>query len=376
MEQSRVIPIDTLKRFAIEGEILEIEELKRGHINRTYVATWGSKRSRKRYVHQVVNHRIFRDIDALMSNLDLITTELRAAKKSGGLREDEVTLTLVRSTDDKTFLRDEQGEYWRTFEYLEATTTYDVCPSIDVARESAAILGRFQRCLLDLDPSLVKDTIPNFHHGGKRFEAFELAVKDDRMNRAKLCRGEIEFALERRAFASALIDNLSKGSITRRVCHNDMKLNNVLFDSAGARAVCLLDLDTCMPGSLLFDFGDLARNTAVPSAEDEQDLSKVVIDMDLYRAICEGYLAEMRLFLNREEIELMPIAPRVLALTLGVRFLTDYLSGDTYFRTHRPSHNLERARAQFQVVRMMEGLESRMSRVVSTLIAHPPGSTA
>lgn len=368
MEQSRVIPIEVLKKFAIEGEILEIEELKRGHINRTYVATWGNHSRRTRYVHQVVNHRIFRDIDALMNNLDLVTTQLQKAKKAGQLRDDEVTLSLVRSIDGRTYLQDDQGEYWRTFEYLEGTATYDVCPSADVARESAAILGRFQRCLFDLDPELVKDTIPNFHHGGKRFEAFEVEVRENRKGRAESCAPEIAFALDRREFASTLIDNLTSGAITRRVCHNDVKLNNVLFDGYGSRAVCLLDLDTCMPGSLLFDFGDLARNTAVPSAEDEQDLSKVLIDMGLYTAICEGYLGEVGSFLTEQELKLMAVAPRVLALTLGVRFLTDYLSGDTYFRTHRPLHNLERARTQFQVVRLMEELESQMGDVVSTIV--------
>ena len=148
------------------------------------------------------------------------------------------------------------------------------------------------------------------------------------------------------------------------MCHNDMKLNNVLFDSTGARAVCLLDLDTCMSGSLLFDFGDLARNTAVPSAEDEPDLSKVMIDMELYRSICAGYLREMGKHLTAQELKLLSVAPRVLALTLGVRFLTDYLCGDTYFRIHRPLHNLERARTQFQVVRLMESLEKDMEAAV------------
>ncbi len=369
MEQSRVIPIEVLNRFAIEGELLEIEELKRGHINRTYVATWGSGTDRRRYVHQVVNHRIFRDIDALMGNLDLVTSRLQECKRTGGLRDDELTLTLIRSRDGQTYLKDDQGEYWRTFEYLENTTTYDVCPSPDVARESAAILGRFQRCLFDLDPSRVKDTIPDFHHGGKRFDAFESAVTSDLKGRATSCATEVSFALQRREFGSILIDNLTAGAIRRRVCHNDMKLNNVLFDAKGEQAVCLLDLDTCMPGTVLFDFGDLARNTAVPSAEDEQDFSKVSMDMNLYRAICEGYLGEVGSLLSPRELQLMSVAPRVLALTLGVRFLTDYLSGDTYFRVHRPHHNLERARTQFYLVGLMEGLESEMTEVVSSVTA-------
>jgi Ser/Thr protein kinase RdoA (MazF antagonist) len=223
--------------------------------------------------------------------------------------------------------------------------------------------------LFDLDPKYVKDTIPDFHHGGKRFEAFEMAVKDDAKGRARSCQKEISFALERRGLGSILIDNLTSGAIRRRVCHNDMKLNNVLFDDKGERAVCLLDLDTCMPGTVLFDFGDLARNTAVPSAEDEQDFTKVSMDMGLYQAICEGYLGEVGTLLSARELELMSVAPRVLALTLGVRFLTDYLLGDTYFRVHRPNHNLERARTQFYLVSLMEGLESEMTHVVSGVMA-------
>jgi Ser/Thr protein kinase RdoA (MazF antagonist) len=285
------------------------------------------------------------------------------------LRPDEVTLTLIKSRDEETYLKDDKGEYWRTFEYLEGTTAYDVCPNPDVARESAAILGRFQRCLFDLDPSGVKDTIPDFHHGGKRFEAFAEAVRADVKGRASSCQKEIAFALERREFGRILIDSLTSGAIHRRVCHNDMKLNNVLFDAAGERAVCLLDLDTCMPGTVLFDFGDLARNTAVPSAEDEQDFTKVSLDMGLYHAICEGYLGEVGTLLSPREVELMSVAPRVLALTLGVRFLTDYLLGDTYFRVHRPNHNLERARTQFYLVSLMEELESEMAHVVSGLTA-------
>lgn len=360
MEQARVIPIEILKQFSIDGQLLEIEELKRGHINRTYVATWGDSSRTRRYVHQVVNHRIFGDIDGLMKNLELVTRTLREKKSQGSLRVDEETLTIIPAVNGATYLKDAQGEYWRTFEYIENTTTYDVCPGPHVAAEAAAILGRFQRSLSGLDPMKLADTIPFFLHGGRRFDAFHEAVRKDVKARAASCKGEISFAMERSSLGSALIAALDQRSIPRRVSHNDMKLNNVLFDARGERAVCLLDLDTCMSGTVLFDFGDLARNTAVPCAEDEQDFSKVLIDMDLYAAISQGYLSEMGGLLTTRERELLPMAPRVLALILGVRFLTDYLSGDTYFRIHRPRHNLERARTQFQIVSLMEQRESDM----------------
>jgi len=363
MEQARVIPIETLKQFSIEGQLLDIEELKRGHINRTYVATWGEHGHKKRYVHQVVNHRIFRDIDGLMSNLGVVTQTLRESKVRGGLRSDEETLTIIPARSGATYLKDDQGEYWRTFEYIEHTTTYDVCPRPEVAAEAAAILGRFQRSLSEVNPAKLADTIPFFLHGGRRFDAFREAMVGDVKGRAASCKGEISFAMERSALGSLLIGALEQQSVPRRVSHNDMKLNNVLFDARGERAVCLLDLDTCMSGTVLFDFGDLARNTAVPCAEDEQDFSKVFIDMELYAAISEGYLREMGELLTTRERELLPLAPRVLALILGVRFLTDYLLGDTYFRIHRPHQNLERARTQFQIVSLMEQRESEMRAV-------------
>lgn len=364
MEQSRTIPIELLSNFEIPGKIISIEELKRGHINRTYVAVWEHSGARRRYVHQVVNHRIFQDIEGLMRNLDLVTATLGRMKARGKLRSDDVSLTLIKGRSGERFLQDELGEYWRTFEFIEGTVSYDVCPSPAIAAESAAILGRFQKALLDLDPSTFYETIPFFLDGGRRFETFAKAIHEDSQGRVADCAVEIDFALGRRDFGAALITALREKVLPCRVSHNDMKLNNVLFDSGGQSAICLLDLDTCMAGTVLYDFGDLVRNTAVPCAEDEQDFSKVVFDMDLYRAICHGYLAETHDFLVPAERSLLAIAPRSLALILGVRFLTDHLQGDKYFRIHRPNQNLERARTQFQIVRIMEQLEGDMRRVV------------
>ncbi len=363
MEQARTIPIEVLNSFDIPGKIISIEELKRGHINRTYLAVWEFGGIRKRYIHQVVNHRIFQDIEGLMRNLELVTATLAGMKGRGKLRSDDVTLTLIKGRCGERFLQDELGEYWRTFEYIEGTVAYDVCPSPEVAAESAAILGRFQKALLELDPSAFAETIPFYLDGGRRFDTFARVIHEDSQGRVADCGAEIEFASERREFGGSLITALRERALPCRVTHNDMKLNNVLFDSSGQSAICLLDLDTCMAGTVMYDFGDLVRNTAVPCAEDEQDFSKVIFNMDLYRAICKGYLAETRDFLVPAELDFLATAPRNLALILGVRFLTDHLQGDTYFRIHRANQNLERARTQFQIVRIMEQLEGDMRRV-------------
>jgi hypothetical protein len=360
MEQARKVPIGVLSSFDVDGQLYSIEELKRGHINRTYVAEWGDGPKRRRLVHQVVNHRIFKDIPGLMRNLEIVTQAVGEAIQGDPSRRHEKTLRIVKTRNGESFVLDDAGEYWRTFEFIDDTTTYDVCPGPDVAFQAASILGRFQRDLMHVSPSALVDTIPHFHNGTKRFAAFESALESDSHGRAQDALSEILFAHARRDLAGLLVSTLESGAIPTRVTHNDMKLNNVLFDKQGVSAICLLDLDTCMAGTPLYDFGDLVRNTAVPCHEDEQDLTKVVVDMDLYRAICSGYLKEARSFLSASEIELLAVAPRVLALTLGVRFLTDYLQGDVYFRIHREQHNLERARTQFAVVQAMENIESEM----------------
>lgn len=365
MEQSRVVPIQVFSQFDIGGTFHSVEELKRGHINRTYIGYWDVKGQRRRYIHQSVNHRVFTDIPALMSNLEIVTKRLREDLQERTDGVGETTLTIIPTKTGATYIKDDAGEFWRTFEFIEDAVSYDVCPNPHVAYEAAAILGRFQRALLDVAPTRLKDTIPYFHHGARRYDAFDKAVKADSNGRADEAKKEIEFALSRRALGGSLITALEEGVIPARVTHNDMKLNNVLFNASGDRAICLLDLDTCMSGTPLFDFGDLVRNTAIPCAEDETDLSKVVVDIELYRAICNGYMAEMGSSLTERERELLPISPRVLALILGVRFLTDYLEGDHYFRIHRKRHNLDRARTQFQVVRAFEELEREMAAEIT-----------
>jgi hypothetical protein len=364
MEQSGPPSVELLSEFDIAGTLVNVSELKRGHINRTFVGTWNVHGVMRRYVHQVVNHRVFQDIPGLMRNVELVTSAIKGASKEGGSGSGDVTLTIVPTKAGASWLRDQAGEYWRTFEFIENSVSYDVCPSGEYAFESAAILGRFQRALSTLSASSLVDTIPFFHDGARRVEALERAVSDNSGSRLEAARKEVDFALERKSFGELLVRSLNEGKVPRRPTHNDMKLNNVLFSSAGPTAVSVVDLDTCMPGTVLFDFGDLVRNTAVPCEEDEQDLSKVRVDLELYEALCRGYLREYGDVLTGTERELLPLSPRVLALVLGVRFLTDYLNGDVYFRIHRPAQNLDRARTQFAIVSAMERLEGRMRDVI------------
>jgi Ser/Thr protein kinase RdoA (MazF antagonist) len=352
MDSKLRIPLDVIHSFDVAGELISIEELKRGHINHTYVGVWSdASGGQRRYVHQLVNHQVFKDIPGLMSNVQIITERIKRAIAKGDAVPTDTTLSVVPTKSGATFCQDQRGEYWRTFTFVENTISFDICPGPEIAQESARILGRFQRYVDDIPVSSLCETIPRFHDGAYRYDALDEAVRTDQHNRAKDAREEIEYALSMRQVGSALIDALRSGELPYRPTHNDMKLNNVLFDQNTHRATCLVDLDTCMPGTPLFDYGDLVRNTVIPCAEDELDLSKVRVDLALYRAILNGYLEEFGERLTAGERKLMGLAPTVLAVVLGVRFLTDHLLGDTYFRIHRRDHNLHRARTQFQVAR-------------------------
>jgi hypothetical protein len=361
MEHKVQIPVDLLHHFEIPGSLVSVEELKRGHINHTYVGVWSHEGVTKRYVHQIVNHEVFRNVPGLMNNMRIVTNRIRRRIADGEAQAGDTTLTIIPAISGEPFLVDEHGSYWRTFEYVENTVSFDVCPDVRAARESAAILGRFQRYIDDLKVSELCDTIPFFHDGEKRYQALEEALSKDLHSKRSGAQTEVAFAIEQRDLGGALVSALRAGKIPSRPAHHDMKLNNVLFEAGTFEARCLVDLDTCMPGTPLSDFGDLVRCTAVPCAEDETDLSKVAVDLELYQAITEGYLSEFGSILTPAERSLMSVAPRVLALILGVRFLTDHLLGDTYFRIHHPNHNLERARTQFEVVRALGRVEDEVA---------------
>lgn len=353
-----------INQFDIPGKLKGIAPLKRGHINETFVSRWQSPSGEfTEYVHQWINDHVFQDVPALMSNIQIVTQHI-ASKIPEGARER--TLEIVAARSGAPYIRDDDGEFWRTYRFVSGTTSSAVCTGLAQAREAARIMGRFHRYLQDLSPMQLADTIPFFHHTPRRYQAFERTLRDDPMGRVSHVQREIDFALERQSIGSKIVEGLERGTLPLRVTHNDMKLNNVLFDEATGAGVCLVDLDTVMGGSYLYDFGDLVRNVSIPADEDETDLSRVEVDLRLFEALISGYAECVAGELKGEEIELLAVAPRVMALTLGVRFLNDYLDGDRYFRIHKPEHNLIRARTQFKIVASMEREESAMRAMIES----------
>jgi Ser/Thr protein kinase RdoA (MazF antagonist) len=242
--------------------------------------------------------------------------------------------------------------------------TYQVVGHLDHFYHAGKAFGKFQKLVSDVPPDELYETIPDFHHTPKRFEAFVRSVERDAENRARLARPEIEFVEQRAGEAPVLVDLLDKGELCQRITHNDTKFNNVMIDDETGEGICVVDLDTVMPGLPLYDFGDAIRSGANPAAEDEPDLSRVRMDLDLYDSFSRGYLEMSRDFLTPVEISYLPFSARLMTLECGMRFLADFLDGDVYFEVHRPGHNLDRCRTQFKMVEDMESKFDEMIRIV------------
>lgn len=340
--------------FSIPGSIQGISQIKRGHINDTYLSVWRGQRGERRYVHQRVNGSIFKDPQGLMRNVERVLSHVRRKVSVERLHSEETALELVPSKEGRPWVEDREGSIWRTYLFIEDSSSYDVCTGTEIAFEAARAFGRFQSYLLDLPYSDLVATIPGFIDSAKRFAALKNEVARDVHGRVAEAERELAFALGREEAGTLIMSALTSTLVPWRSTHNDLKLNNVLFSAKTGRFMCVVDLDTCMPGSVLFDFGDLARSTAVGCGEDEQDFSKVQVNLPLFEALLNGYLADLGGSLTEAELEFLPTAPKVVALTLGVRFLTDFIGGDTYFKVSHPRHNLERARTQFKIVERME----------------------
>lgn len=357
--------VKSLGDFSIAGKFVSLEELKRGHIHNTFVSTWEQDGVAVRYVHQQINRSIFRDVEGLMNNIERVTGHIRSKIEASGNVPGDTTLSIIPAGDGRLYLEDQIGECWRTYRYIEDSETFYVCEGLEMAYEAAAVCGRFVDYLADMPVAGLIETIPRFIDSSYRFEQLDAACSGGRADRILQTQVELSFASERRALAGLITTALARKKVPLRVSHNDTKLNNVLFRRSTRQAFCVVDLDTCMPGTPLYDYGDLVRNTAIPAEEDERDLSQVELDIDLFGAITEGFLEHYGKRLCEAEWELLPVVPRLLALTLGVRFLTDYLQGDTYFKIDRPEHNLDRARAQFKIVASMETLEQEMKDCIN-----------
>ncbi len=327
--------------FDLGGRLVAADRYGKGHINDTYILDVDRLGSRARYVLQRINEHVFRRPQDVMENIERVTAHL--ADRSS---QDELCLTLVPTREGASFHLDESG-YWRVYPFIEGTRTYDIAPDNTIAAEAAARFGRFQQLLDDLPGPPLHETIPAFHDTPARYKHLREAIISDAKKRAASCSAEIGFAQELEEVAGTLMALQDTAELPQRIAHNDTKLNNVLFDKESGRAVCVIDLDTVMPGTVLCDFGDLVRSAAGKGSEDTTDLASKSIDMILYRSLVEGYLGATGRFLTAVEINHLAVSGLVITLETGVRFLTDYLCGDQYFRIQRPNQNLHRCRAQF-----------------------------
>ena len=345
---------DIAEKFELEGEIVSIEPYGCGHINHTMLLTT----TKKRYVLQKMNSSIFKDSEGLMQNIRYVTEYL----SSIGVE----TMTIVKTRDGKLYFDGE--EKYRVFEFIENTVTHQTVTDREVFKSSGRAFGEFQNYLSNFDASLLSETIPNFHDTPKRYEAFLSALEHDVCNRAATCRKEIDFVLSHKDKLSRVTDGLRDGSIPLRVTHNDTKLNNILMDAESGEARVIVDLDTIMPGSMLYDFGDSIRFGASSGAEDESDLSKIYFVKDLFKAYAEGFCSAVKDSITDTERKLLPYGAFIMTFECGMRFLTDYLSGDTYFGVKYPEHNLVRCRTQFKLAGEIEESFDELSKIVDEIL--------
>lgn len=356
------------KQFQIYGEIQHAETFKIGHINETYSATYDQGGTRVRYIHQKINSHVFQNPPAVMKNLMRVTTHLRRKLEIQDAADiTRRSLILIPTRSGQSYYRNGSNEFWRTFVFIEGVQTFESVQSPDQAFQAGRAFGEFQSLLVDLPGGRLIETIPNFHNTRKRFLALQQAIQKDHYNRAKEAKAEIDFALAHENIVDVILDATARGRIPERVTHNDTKFNNVMLDTKTGEAMCVVDLDTVMPGCALYDFGDMVRTTTSPTLEDEKDLAKVGMLMPVFKKLAEGYFSTAGSFLNQAEKNLMAFSGKLITFEIGIRFLTDFLSGDTYFRIHRPGHNLDRCRTQFKLVESIEQQEKAMQKFVDKL---------
>lgn len=347
-----------LGQFGFEGEYSGFETKNDGHINSTYVLSFENAGAKNRYTLQKINTFVFKKPDELMQNIVGVTEFLR---NKGTMK----TLEFLPACDGRYFVTDKNGDCWRVYKYVDGVYTCNSIDSAEIFSNSGRAFGKFQRELADYPAETLFDTIPNFHNTASRFLDFKKSLENAQSERRANAEREIEFVLARESDMSVLVDLIEKKELPLRVTHNDTKLNNILFDEKTNEGVCIIDLDTVMPGLSLYDFGDSIRFGANTAAEDEKDLSKVSLSLELYKAYAEGYLSSAKESLKKAEIELLPFSAKLMTLECGMRFLTDYLNGDTYFKTEYKEHNLVRAKDQLCLVGDIENKLSQMQKITA-----------
>ena len=354
---------EAIDGFKLPGELKECIRYGSGHINDTYRLTYETPQGTKRYILQRMSKSIFKKPVELMENVSGVTAWLRKKIENGGDPERE-TLTLVKSNDGLPYFVDSTGEYWRVYLFIEGATCYDAVKDDNDFYQSAVAFGHFQRLLADYPAETLHETIKDFHNTPDRLEKFKKAVAEDICGRAASVQKEIDFILEREELTHALYDLQLDGRLPLRVTHNDTKLNNIMIDDETGKAICVIDLDTVMPGLTANDFGDSIRFGASTALEDEQDLSKVSCDLHLFDVYARGFIEGCGGALTDLEIDMLPMGAILMTFENGIRFLTDHLEGDHYFHIHREGHNLDRCRTQLTLVKDMQEKLPQMNAII------------
>lgn len=358
--------IKVAENFDYMGELLEAVPYGNGHINDTFLLTYQiGNMGRLKVILQCMNVSVFPRPVEVMENVMHITDFLRRKVEAAGgdyLRE---TLNVIPTKDGKPCYKESDEDYWRSYVFVTDVSSYDMAESAEDFYQSALAFGNFQSMLSDYPADTLYETIEKFHDTRNRLAIFKKAVEEDICNRAADVRDEIQFVLDRESEAGFFVEMLERGELPLRVTHNDTKLNNVLIDNVTRKAICVVDLDTVMPGLAMYDFGDSIRFGASTAGEDERDLSKVSCSMELFEAYTKGFLEGCQGKLTKKEIELLPMGAKIMTFECGMRFLTDYLQGDTYFKIHREGHNLDRCRTQFKLVADMEAKWDTMKAIVA-----------
>ena len=351
--------------LAFQGEVVSCERYGNGHINDTFRLVCMDRGAIKPYIIQRINHKVFKDPVSLMKNISGVTSFLRETIIAQAGDPDRETLNIVKAWDGKDYCQDSDGNYWRGYLFIEGATTYDKVRNPEDFYQSGKAFGRFLCRLGEYPAGKLTETILNFHNTPVRLQAFKEAVKADVCNRAHLVSKEINFVLDRESEADTAMKLLREGRLPLRVTHNDTKLNNIMIDDQTGEALCVIDLDTIMPGLSIFDFGDAIRFGANTAEEDDPDSSKASLSLELFEIYTKGYMEGCEEVLTAEERTMLSMGAKLMTYECGMRFLTDFLQGDTYFHTNRDNHNLDRARTQFALVADMEKKWVEMEEIIN-----------
>jgi hypothetical protein len=354
------------EKFNLDGNLIDSEPFGSGHINDTYSLTCERDGGEIHYILQRINHHVFKNPPQMMENIRRVTSHIRKKLLEQQNKLASRQLVVIAAKDGSDFLLDDHGNYWRIYNRIENAFTYDTIESPELAYEAAKMFGRFAALLTDLPGPPLHETIPDFHTTPKRLKTFMEVLGTDPYNRAKDAGAEIDFVLENAGICDVLINLAGRGEIPIRTTHNDTKINNVLLDAKTHEGVCVIDLDTVMPGLSLYDFGDMVRTATNPAEEDERDLSKVTMRMPIFEMLLKGFAEEMHTFLTPAEKKNMVFAGKLITFEQMIRFLADHLAGDIYYKIHHEGHNLDRCRTQMKMVQSITAQEEAMNSLADS----------